>query len=333
MLPMHHGSKAGYLSQLIAISSQVFPYNALMEKMGEKQHKGASREQIRRIKDQLKREGLTFAELRTLFEEEVISAEQFEELKAWLGEQLRKQIRRTRALSFYLVKFGFRIAVFLTVFVLYLTHFDWLEHALTQPFFMQITPLHALWALFMAIMANHLIPSNRLSMAWRKARGETYQPVEGYDKLEMLEFIQDQNVKAWWVLLVWLSFNAIFGILYLVGVLREGDLLMLTVFFFLSDYICILLFCPFQTLIMKNKCCINCRIYDWGHFMMFTPMLFIKNFFSWSLFFMSVIVLIHWEIMYARHPERFWHGSNRTLQCSSCQERTCQIKKRLRHES
>ena len=44
---------------------------------------------------------------------------------------------------------------------------------------------------------------------------------------------------------------------------------------------------------------------------------------------MSLIVLIHWEITCASHPERFWSGSNRTLQCSVCKEKTCQIKKKL----
>ena len=82
---------------------------------------------------------------------------------------------------------------------------------------------------------------------------------------------------------------------------------------------------------MKNKCCINCRIYDWGHFMMFTPMLFIRNFFSWSLFFTACIVLIKWEIIYAKHPERFYEGSNKNLQCQNCKDRTCQIKKNVTH--
>ena len=61
--------------------------------------------------------------------------------------------------------------------------------------------------------------------------------------------------------------------------------------------------------------------------MMFTPMLFIKNFFSWSLFFTSLVVLIKWEIVYAMHPERFWEGSNKILQCANCKDRTCRIKK------
>ena len=131
-------------------------------------------------------------------------------------------------------------------------------------------------------------------------------------------------------MLVWLIGNFIVGILHLVGFLDASDLLMLTVFYFLCDYICILFYCPFQSGIMKNKCCVNCRIFDWGHFMMFTPMLFIKSFFSWSLFVTSFIVLIHWEIIYAKHPERFWSGSNQVLQCRNCKDKTCQIKNRVR---
>lgn len=157
---------------------------------------------------------------------------------------------------------------------------------------------------------------------------QEFRPNPGYDRLRLLEQTQQQNIRAWQVMLVWLCFNAIFGFLYLIGVMGEGELL-LTMFYFLCDYICILFFCPFQTFIMKNKCCINCRIYDWGHFMMFTPMLFIRNFYSWSLFFMALVVLIHWELEYAAHPERFWEGSNEPLQCRNCRERTCQIKRAI----
>jgi hypothetical protein len=61
--------------------------------------------------------------------------------------------------------------------------------------------------------------------------------------------------------------------------------------------------------------------------MMFTPMLFIKNFYSWSLVFTALVVLIHWEIIYAKYPQRFWSGSNQTLQCMNCKDKTCQWKK------
>lgn len=229
----------------------------------------------------------------------------------------------------YLAKFMLRVAVFLGVLSLYVTNKNRLVEFATQPVWMGITPLHVLWVMFMGIMLAHLFPKERRTMAIRKARADTYMEVDGYPELELYRFIQEQNVRAWQVMLLWLSVNACFGLLYLLKIMDNADLIMLTVFYFLMDYICILFYCPFQSWIMKNKCCVNCRIYDWGHFMMFTPMLFIRNFFSWSLFFTSIVVLIHWEIIYAKHPERFWSGSNGRLQCVNCCDKTCQIKKKI----
>lgn len=240
---------------------------------------------------------------------------------------------KTKMLTRYMIKLGIRVFIFSVVFLGYLTQkevlYDFMTHEFTFGMLEYgIRPLHILWLVFMGMMFFHLFPHEKLTMALRKEEQSQYAPVKGYSELELLRFVQDQNVKAWKVMLVWLCFNAVWGVLYLFKVIDSADLLMLTVFYFLCDYICILFFCPFQTVIMKNKCCVNCRIYDWGHFMMFTPMLFIKNFFSWSLFFTSLIVLIRWELIYAKHPERFWSGSNRTLQCAHCKDKTCQLKRK-----
>lgn len=238
----------------------------------------------------------------------------------------------TPMMTRYLFKFVFRIAVFLTVFgVHFFTGISLWELA-NQPVAYGVTPMHVLWAVFMVIMLSHIFPGTFRTMALRKAHKEVYIEKEGYSELEMYRFVQDQNRKAWIVMLVWLIANGVIGFFYLIGVLDRSDLLMFTVFFFLCDYICILVFCPFQTCIMKNKCCVNCRIYDWGHFMMFTPMLFIPNFYSWSLFFTSAVVLIHWELVYAAHPERFWSGSNQILQCANCKDKTCQMKGRVKNQ-
>ena len=250
-------------------------------------------------------------------------------IKKTTQKQIVKGIQKTRELKFYLFKFAIRIAIFFGVLSFYLKDRDLMGILMSQPFWHGFTLIHFIWFVFMGLMLMHLNPNNRLSMAWKKAKETEFRPVENYDELKLLLFVQKQNIAAWIVMLLWLCFYAIWGTLYLFGVLTSSDLLMLTVFYFLCDYICILIFCPFQKIFMKNKCCINCRIYDWGHFMMFTPMLYIKNFYSWSLFFTSLVVLIHWEIAYAKHPERFREGSNKTLQCINCKERTCQIKKKI----
>lgn len=236
---------------------------------------------------------------------------------------------KTKMTNHYTYGFIFRLSIFIITLMNYLIHKDTFYNLLKEPLFFNISPLRILWFIFMITMITHLFPSNHLPMSLRKSKEETYKPSDNYSRLELLEYVHKQNLRAWIVMLVWLIFNAIFGALYLFHIIDTADLLMLTVFYYLCDYICILFYCPFQSIIMKNKCCVNCRIYDWGHFMMFTPMLFIKDFFSWSLFFTSLIVLIHWEIIYAMHPERFYEGSNDTLKCINCKDKTCQAKRRI----
>ena len=237
-------------------------------------------------------------------------------------------IQKTPMLKRQTLQFCFRLLVFFTVLSLYLYDKNLMYQLATQPIQMGINLLHIIWLIFMVMMLAHLFPNERLPMAMRKSCQQHYQAQE-HKEIDLLRFVQQQNIRAWMVMLVWLFGNGVVGLLYLMDILCNADLLMLTVFFYLCDYICILFFCPFQTSIMKNKCCVNCRIYDWGHFMMFTPMLFIRNFFSWSLFFTSAVVLIHWEVTYAKHPERFWSGSNKTLQCAHCQDKTCQYKRAI----
>lgn len=241
---------------------------------------------------------------------------------------------RTPVINQYIGKFIARIVIVTAVAVTYFIHRDVLTNVLTQPALDSVQdayywPFIALWAALMAMMARHLLPPKVFTMALLKQKEERLDLDPNYKKERLLQYVQKQNVKAWYVMLVWVLLNGAIGMLYLYGILKVADMFLITTFFFLCDYICILFYCPFQSLIMHNKCCVNCRIYDWGHFMMFTPMLFVKHFFSWTLFWMALVVLIRWEIVYARHPERFWQGSNRNLRCSNCKDKSCQMKKML----
>ena len=235
----------------------------------------------------------------------------------------------TKMMCSYLIKLLIRVTVFLIVFGMYIYDKELLISLAMQPLYMGITSMHVLWLVFMLMMLKHLFPKEQVTMALLKREEKKYVEVEGYSKLELLEFAQDQNQKAWRVMLVWLIGNGLVGLVYSMNWIGQAELFLLTVFYFLSDYICILFYCPFQSHIMKNRCCINCRIYDWGHFMMFTPMIMIKSFYTWSLFFMAAIVLIRWELVYAKHPERFYFGSNKRLQCANCKDKTCQIKRKV----
>ncbi len=238
--------------------------------------------------------------------------------------------KKGRMFIIYMVRLCCRAAIFLCVLYLYIMDRHLLTDIMTMDFFHGFSPLHVLWMILMLGMIIHLLPRVRITMSGLKSRPYTYrEPKGGYDELSLMKYVQAMNLRAWKVMMIWACFNAIFGILYLCGVIGVAELLMLTLFYFTSDTICMMLFCPFQKYIMGNRCCISCRIFDWGHLMMYTPMLFIVSFFSWSLFFMSVIVALRWEIIYAAHPERFWRGSNEAIRCENCNDKMCKIKKPL----
>lgn len=238
--------------------------------------------------------------------------------------------KRSRMFRRYMLRLAGRIIILLCIFYIYLFHRPQLEAFVDFRLLGPVTPLHLLWGILMAGMLLHLLPRARITMGGRKSRAETYAaPPQGYDRLQLLEYVQLMNIRAWRVMLAWIFFSAVFGALYLCDIIGNAEMIMLSMLYFVGDLVCILIFCPFQTFFMGNRCCVNCRIFDWGHFMMYTPMLFIPSFFSWSLFFTACVVLIRWELAYAKHPERFWRGSNLAIRCENCADRICRIKKPL----
>jgi len=228
----------------------------------------------------------------------------------------------------YTARLIFRISLFLVVLYCYFRpgSFGNMEEELN--FLGHIRPIHIIWAILIAGMVVQILPKSKLTMSCLKQYNAYYHPPEkAYNELKLYKYVQKMNIRAMVVLLLWIFFNAIFALLYLNGIIAIPELILLTMFYYVCDLICMIFWCPFQSFIMKNRCCVNCRIYNWGHFMMYTPMILIKSFFTWSLFFMSLLILIIWELNYLRHPERFWEGSNPALQCKNCQDNICKIKK------
>lgn len=233
----------------------------------------------------------------------------------------------TNKMRFYLIKFAFRLTAFGIMIWLYIKDKDkFYGYTITSPKD-HFNFMHFMWIVFMGLMISHIFPTKIISMGSGKIKKSNFVPTAKYNETDLLKFVHNENVKAWRSMAVWLSGNAVVGSLYFIGVIGKPELLLIVGFYFISDYICILIFCPFQTFGQKDRCCVNCRIFDWGHFFMFTPMLFIRTFYSWSLFFMGALVIIHWEIMWTNHPERFWFGSNQSLSCANCKDQTCKIKR------
>lgn len=223
----------------------------------------------------------------------------------------------------YLRSVTFRLAVFLFVASLFLLKPARLDFTSGDPLSI---PLLLLWLAVAASMLVQLNPNSPLTAGCMKQYPNRFDPVPDYHPQELGQAVKKQNRGALKVAAVWLLFNLIFGILYWRKTIGVAELVLLCAFYYLSDLICVLFFCPFQTFLMGNQCCVNCRIFAWGSWMMATPMAFIPHWFSWSLVAMGLVVLVVWETRFHRYPERFWFGSNKLLQCAHCQEQLCRYK-------
>lgn len=174
------------------------------------------------------------------------------------------------------------------------------------------------WLFFIISMINRLFPAkkNMASMGNQKIFKKNFIPT-GIHKI-------NRDIKSTVIVgLVWIIPNLIIGILYLNDLFSSNFMLLLSLFYSVCDIICILIYCPFQRWFMKNKCCTTCRIYNWDYAMMFTPLIFVPNFYNYSLVIMSLVVLIFWELTYYIYPERFYEETNDNLKCKNCKEFMC----------
>ncbi len=230
------------------------------------------------------------------------------------------------SIGHYLKLFG-RSAIFLASLGLYLT--GRLAEGLLRDFIAAKIFAVFIWIVFMVEMLMKYFPLEFESMGCQKQFACNYIPAENSDEISEKE-LRRYDRSALYILLLWILLNGTVAVFYFAGIIDRGILVLISLLYSVSDMICILFFCPFQTLFMKNKCCISCRIYTWDYIMMFTPLFLIKSFFTWSLCITALGLMLRWEYVYRKHPERFSEKTNENLLCSNCKERLCTHKKQLR---
>lgn len=133
------------------------------------------------------------------------------------------------------------------------------------------------------------------------------------------------------VIIFWVIFNVAVGLLLdRFGWFNASTCLVWCLFYFLFDMICVVLWCPLQLVLMRNRCCTTCQIFNWDGIMTVTPLLIVPCWFSLLLILFALIVLARWELAFIRHPERFDERTNASLQCANCSDRLCQLRGPLR---
>lgn len=191
-------------------------------------------------------------------------------------------------------------------------------------FFKEFSVFHVLWVIWLIDMICQLIPIKKhIPLGSQKLFRQHFQPIkDGFNYAALKKHIQSASKSAGNVMLLWAALVAVIGALYFLGIIDRKILLLISIVFYVCDLICVLIWCPFR-LILKNRCCTTCRIFNWDHLMMFSPLIFVGSFYTWSLFGVSLIVLLVWEFSILIYPERFWEFSNDALKCSNCTDKLC----------
>jgi hypothetical protein len=227
--------------------------------------------------------------------------------------------------NIHYIKLFFRSFLFLSAIVAYVcdritgTHlFDLFS---TNP-----VVFFAIWLVFVIEIALRFFPSKLESMGCQKQFSRNFKP----RIKEKTDIIVHRKYSAIIVAMITVAVAAIIGILFYTGVIDEEIIFIICLFFSVFDMICILFYCPFQEWIMGNKCCVTCQIYNWDYPMMFLPLIFIRNIYTFSLLMLSFALVIEWEVLKHKYPERFLEKSNCSLSCENCKEKLCSHKVSLK---
>jgi hypothetical protein len=148
--------------------------------------------------------------------------------------------------------------------------------------------------------------------------------VEGYDKEKLSNKIKTSNKDATIILFLY-SFGVLFvGFSFLhYEWFTEKYIYLIFLLINFGDYFCLLVWCPFKSIFLKNTCCTSCRITNWDRWMKVSILLFVPNFFTISINIIAIGIFIYWEYNHFKYPERFYRLSNQSLSCSKCNIKKC----------
>lgn len=174
------------------------------------------------------------------------------------------------------------------------------------------------WICLMYEMVVVMIPMFNNESYSGKLYKKHYKEVKNYDFAQLNVFTKENDKRAIRSAIFWIVLNICIGYLYIKFEIDEIYMYWLFLFFYWSDMFCINVWCPFHKIITKNKCCNECRIYNWGHLMYLTPLIHIKSIYTYSLITIGVFIFVQWEYLNKKYPERFSSVSNESLRCSTC---------------
>jgi hypothetical protein len=180
---------------------------------------------------------------------------------------------------------------------------------------------HLIWLITILYLIYILLPFTKKDLNTGKIYARFYKENPrraDSDKERLRLFTKNNNLGALKAFILWFGILLPFLILYLLDIISSLWIFGIVVLAFFLDEVCIAVWCPFRNWLIKNKCCNSCRIHNWGPIMVFFAFIVIPSFWTYSLIFVSLLILIQWEYLHYRHPERFYEYYNLNLRCDNC---------------
>ena len=237
---------------------------------------------------------------------------------------------RSRFRISYIRRLVMRCIILFSVLLLYIFRPDDFAVVKEFNFIKQFSPLHILWALWMIDMILQLCKVPKYwPLGSQKFWGNRFLPdLKGLNIDALKTYIKKSKKDVIKIALSWIALIAVIDILYVCNIIPYQIVIIMSTVFYVCDLICVIVWCPFKTFFMHNKCCTTCRIFNWDHAMMFSPLIIIPGIWTWTLVAASLTILTVWEITFAIHPERFTEYTNCALRCQNCSDVLCGKRKK-----
>jgi len=181
-----------------------------------------------------------------------------------------------------------------------------------------------LWLGLVLMLLRFMVPQLSLQMNSGKIFARNYRPSRARlpgRKRMLAEYTRKSDRGAVRSALFWLAIFSAVAALWYAGLYSVNVMLITLTFFVMMDEFCSSVWCPFRDWLIGNRCCNVCRITNWGYTMLFSLLVFIPSFWTYSLAALSLALLVQWEWLHWRHPERFYELCNENLKCKNCRHR------------
>jgi hypothetical protein len=196
---------------------------------------------------------------------------------------------------------------------------DVLSSFFTYPIFFA-NVFHIIWVLTVLVLLRRFVPQLNKKVSTGKIFEKNYVKVgkpAPSKQVKLIAYTRKLDRGAVKSALYWTLVIVAMGLVYRLGLLNKAGLFVMVIFFIFMDQFCVTVWCPFKWLI-RNKCCKTCRINNWGYFMALSPLIWLPSFWTYSVLFLSAAVIGQWEMLFRKHPERFYEGYNAILVCKNC---------------